>query len=87
MLFRLVLRVINVHFMSLFYFFVVQSWTERAKGQTGDAADLKKRKRTDGGGGDVENENGQAETDENSAKKKKSLDASSKLSAFAFNKS
>uniref|UniRef100_A0A4W6EJW6 WD repeat and HMG-box DNA-binding protein 1 n=1 Tax=Lates calcarifer TaxID=8187 RepID=A0A4W6EJW6_LATCA len=63
------------------------SWTERAKGQTGDAADLKKRKRTDGGGGDVENENGQAETDENSAKKKKSLDASSKLSAFAFNKS
>ncbi|GLD55786.1 WD repeat and HMG-box DNA-binding protein 1 isoform X1 [Lates japonicus] len=65
------------------------SWTERAKGQTGDAGDLKKRKRTDGGGGDVENENenGQAEADENSAKKKKSLDPSSKLSAFAFNKS
>uniref|UniRef100_UPI003AAF20A5 WD repeat and HMG-box DNA-binding protein 1 n=1 Tax=Centroberyx gerrardi TaxID=166262 RepID=UPI003AAF20A5 len=61
------------------------SWTERAKGQTGDAADLKKRKRAGGGGG-AENENGQAEADESSAKKKKSLDASSKLSAFAFNK-
>ncbi|XP_042346867.1 WD repeat and HMG-box DNA-binding protein 1 isoform X2 [Plectropomus leopardus] len=60
------------------------SWTERAKGQTGDAADLKKRKRAEGGG--AENENGQAEADENSAKKKKSLDPSSKLSAFAFNK-
>lgn len=63
------------------------SWTERAKGQTGDAADLKKRKRAGGGGGGgAENENGQAEADENSAKKKKSLDPSSKLSAFAFNK-
>ncbi|XP_070686373.1 WD repeat and HMG-box DNA-binding protein 1 [Pempheris klunzingeri] len=65
------------------------SWTERAKGQTGDAADLKKRKRAEGGeggGGGAENENGQAEADENSAKKKKSLDPSSKLSAFAFNK-
>ncbi|XP_044212022.1 WD repeat and HMG-box DNA-binding protein 1 [Thunnus albacares] len=65
------------------------SWTERAKGQTGDAADLKKRKREGGGGGgggDAENENGQTEADENSAKKKKSLDPSSKLSAFAFNK-
>uniref|UniRef100_A0A3B4V191 WD repeat and HMG-box DNA-binding protein 1 n=1 Tax=Seriola dumerili TaxID=41447 RepID=A0A3B4V191_SERDU len=60
------------------------SWTNRAKGQTGDAADLKKRKR--GGGGDGENENGQTKVDENSAKKKKSLDPSSKLSAFAFNK-
>ncbi|XP_070763353.1 WD repeat and HMG-box DNA-binding protein 1 [Enoplosus armatus] len=60
------------------------SWTERAKGQTGDAADLKKRKRAEGGG--AENENGRAEADENSAKKKKSLDPSSKLSAFAFNK-
>ncbi|XP_029284627.1 WD repeat and HMG-box DNA-binding protein 1 isoform X2 [Cottoperca gobio] len=59
------------------------SWTERAKGQTGDAEDLKKRKRAGGG---AENENGQAEADENSAKKKKSLDPSSKLSAFAFNK-
>ncbi|XP_059215735.1 WD repeat and HMG-box DNA-binding protein 1 [Centropristis striata] len=61
------------------------SWTERAKGQTGDAADLKKRKRAEGGG-EAENENGQAEADENIAKKKKSLDPSSKLSAFAFNK-
>ncbi|XP_033493769.1 WD repeat and HMG-box DNA-binding protein 1 isoform X1 [Epinephelus lanceolatus] len=60
------------------------SWTERAKGQSGDAADLKKRKRAEGGG--AENENGQAEADENSAKKKKSLDPSSKLLAFAFNK-
>ncbi|XP_078110102.1 WD repeat and HMG-box DNA-binding protein 1 isoform X2 [Sander vitreus] len=58
-------------------------WTERAKGQTGDAADLKKRKRAGGG---AENDNGQVEADENSSKKKKSLDPSSKLSAFAFNK-
>lgn len=67
----------------------VQSWTERAKGQTGDAADLKKRKRAkeeEEERGGVENENGQAEADETSAKKKKSLDPSSKLSAFAFNK-
>ncbi|KAK2919879.1 WD repeat and HMG-box DNA-binding protein 1 [Channa argus] len=62
------------------------SWTERAKGQTGDAADLKKRKRAEGGGGDSENETGQSEADENGAKKKKPLDPSSKLSAFAFNK-
>nr|XP_020480838.1 WD repeat and HMG-box DNA-binding protein 1 isoform X2 [Monopterus albus] len=60
------------------------TWTERAKGHTGDAAELKKRKRVEGG--DVENENGQAEADENNAKKKKSLDPSSKLSAFAFNR-
>ncbi|XP_034385599.1 WD repeat and HMG-box DNA-binding protein 1 isoform X2 [Cyclopterus lumpus] len=62
------------------------SWTERAKGQTGD--DLKKRKRGggDGGGGDGGGGDGQAEADENSAKKKKSLDPSAKLSAFAFNK-
>ncbi|XP_068434848.1 WD repeat and HMG-box DNA-binding protein 1 [Clinocottus analis] len=60
------------------------SWTERAKGQPGDAADLKKRKRAEGEGGG--NENGQTEADENSAKKKKSLDPSAKLSAFAFNK-
>lgn len=62
--------------------FVVQSWTERAKGQSGEAADLKKRKR--GGGG--EEENGQNEAGENNTKKKKSVDPSSKLSAFAFNK-
>ncbi|XP_069382482.1 WD repeat and HMG-box DNA-binding protein 1 isoform X1 [Paralichthys olivaceus] len=61
------------------------SWTERAKGQTGDAADLKKRKRA-GGGEDVENETGREEAEENDAKKKKSLDSASKLSAFAFNK-
>ncbi|XP_053199787.1 WD repeat and HMG-box DNA-binding protein 1 [Scomber japonicus] len=66
------------------------SWTERAKGHTGDA-DLKKRKRDGGeeggeGVGDAENENGQTGADENSAKKKKSVDPSSRLSAFAFNK-
>ncbi|KAM9860393.1 WD repeat and HMG-box DNA-binding protein 1 [Aulostomus maculatus] len=59
------------------------SWTERAKGQTGDAADLKKRKRAEAGGVDAEN----GGADENSAKKKKALDPSSKLSEFAFNKS
>lgn len=69
----------------------MQLWTERAKGQSGDAADLKKRKRAEeggggGGGAENENENGQTEADANSAKKKKSLDPSSKLSAFAFNK-
>uniref|UniRef100_A0A0F8BBI7 WD repeat and HMG-box DNA-binding protein 1 n=1 Tax=Larimichthys crocea TaxID=215358 RepID=A0A0F8BBI7_LARCR len=66
------------------------SWTERAKGQTGDdATDLKKRKRggAGGGGGGGEEEDGRTDADENSAKKKKSLDPSSKLSAFAFNKS
>ncbi|XP_023135807.1 WD repeat and HMG-box DNA-binding protein 1 isoform X1 [Amphiprion ocellaris] len=61
------------------------SWTERAKGQSGDAADVKKRKRAEGGE-DVENKNENTEADENSAKKKKSLDPSSKLSVFAFNK-
>ncbi|KAM8876791.1 WD repeat and HMG-box DNA-binding protein 1 [Synchiropus picturatus] len=55
------------------------SWTERAKGQTGD--DAKKRKRADG---DVEKEQDLMAADENSAKKKKPLDPSSKLSAFAF---
>lgn len=60
------------------------SWTERAKGQSGDAADLKKRKRAEGGEG-LENENEKAEADESSAKKKSSLDPSSKLSVFAFN--
>uniref|UniRef100_A0A8D3A3I7 WD repeat and HMG-box DNA-binding protein 1 n=1 Tax=Scophthalmus maximus TaxID=52904 RepID=A0A8D3A3I7_SCOMX len=62
------------------------SWTERAKGQSGDAADLKKRKRGGEGGEDVEKETGPTGADENIAKKKKSLDPSSKLSAFAFNK-
>ncbi|XP_029947323.1 WD repeat and HMG-box DNA-binding protein 1 [Salarias fasciatus] len=64
------------------------SWTERAKGQPGDAADLKKRKRSEtGGGGEGEEaENEKTEEDENNAKKKKPLDTSSKLSAFAFNK-
>uniref|UniRef100_A0A3Q1EC10 WD repeat and HMG-box DNA-binding protein 1 n=1 Tax=Acanthochromis polyacanthus TaxID=80966 RepID=A0A3Q1EC10_9TELE len=63
------------------------SWTERAKGQSGDAADVKKRKRAEEEGGeDVENKNENTEADENSARKKKSLDPSSKLSAFAFNK-
>ncbi|XP_013874087.1 WD repeat and HMG-box DNA-binding protein 1 [Austrofundulus limnaeus] len=58
------------------------SWTERAKGQSGDAAaEMKKRKRADGGG-----DNETAQADENNAKKKKPLDPSSKLSAFAFNK-
>lgn len=64
--------------------FSAQLWTERAKGQTGDAADLKKRKRAGGEGG-TENENRPAESDESSAKKKKSVDPS-KLSAFAFSK-
>lgn len=72
---------INVHFMS--FYFSAQLWTERAKGQTGDAADLKKRKRAGGG---AESENRHAETDESSAKKKKPVDPSSKLSAFAFSK-
>ncbi|KAL6113645.1 wdhd1 [Pungitius sinensis] len=72
------------------------SWTERAKSQTGDAADLKKRKRGGGGGGGGggeeegaaggDAEHGPVEADENSAKKKRSLDPSAKLSAFAFNK-
>lgn len=58
------------------------AWTERAKGpQMGDA-DLKKRKRDGGAENDVE-----LGTDENNAKKKKPLDTSAKLSAFAFNKS
>ncbi|XP_075868884.1 WD repeat and HMG-box DNA-binding protein 1 [Nelusetta ayraudi] len=60
------------------------SWTERAKGQPGDAADLKKRKRAAEGGG--AEEKGQAEGDGSSAKKKKAVDPSSKLAAFAFGK-
>lgn len=68
------------------YIFSTQSWTERAKGLTADAADLKKRKRAEGGTvGAMENET--ELTDESSAKKKKSLDSgSSKLSAFAYAK-
>ncbi|XP_019723126.1 WD repeat and HMG-box DNA-binding protein 1 isoform X1 [Hippocampus comes] len=61
------------------------AWTERAKGLTGDVKDLKKRKRTEAGGG-IENEIGQLEANENDAKKKKAMDPSSKLSAFAFHK-
>ena len=44
---------------------------------------MKKRKR-DGG---AENDNMEVEADESNAKKKKPLDTSAKLSAFAFNKS
>uniref|UniRef100_H3DN87 WD repeat and HMG-box DNA-binding protein 1 n=1 Tax=Tetraodon nigroviridis TaxID=99883 RepID=H3DN87_TETNG len=62
------------------------SWTERAKGLTADAADLKKRKRAEGAAAG-ENENELTEGDEGSAKKKKPLDSgSSKLSAFAYSK-
>ncbi|XP_026098358.1 WD repeat and HMG-box DNA-binding protein 1 [Carassius auratus] len=53
------------------------NWTERAKGDS----DPKKRKREDEG-----QINEQMESDEGSAKKKKPLDTSAKLSAFAFNK-
>ncbi|XP_037104010.1 WD repeat and HMG-box DNA-binding protein 1 isoform X2 [Syngnathus acus] len=60
--------------------------TERAKGPADDVMDLKKRKRSEPGGS-VENEIGQAEAKENNAKKKKAMDPSSKLSAFAFHKS
>ncbi|KAM8894853.1 WD repeat and HMG-box DNA-binding protein 1 isoform 2-T2 [Spinachia spinachia] len=69
------------------------SWTERSKSQTGDGADLKKRKR--GGRGDEDGGRGEAAVDaadgqhgsvENGAKKKRSVDPSSKLSAFAFTK-
>ncbi|XP_027015804.2 WD repeat and HMG-box DNA-binding protein 1 isoform X1 [Tachysurus fulvidraco] len=58
-------------------------WTEKAKGSTGEGADLKKRKRDDEGNNEAD---GQVDTDENSAKKKKPSDTSAKLSAFAFNK-
>ncbi|MCJ8737169.1 hypothetical protein PDJAM_G00020940 [Pangasius djambal] len=58
-------------------------WTEKAKGSTGEGADLKKRKRDEEGNNEVD---GQVDADENSAKKKKPLDTSAKLSAFAFNK-
>lgn len=60
--------------------FPFQKWTEKAKGSTGEGADLRKRKREN-------NEvDAQVDTDENGAKKKKPLDTSAKLSAFAFNK-
>ncbi|XP_053553581.1 WD repeat and HMG-box DNA-binding protein 1 [Bombina bombina] len=62
-------------------------WTEKAKGDILDAADIKKRKRTE-----LEN-NGSNQTlvensDDTSAKKRKPLDQSvnTKLSAFAFKK-
>lgn len=63
--------------------FPFQKWTEKAKGSTGDGADLKKRKRDEEGSNEVD---GQVDTDEINAKKKKPLDTSAKLSAFAFNK-
>uniref|UniRef100_A0A8C7PQG5 WD repeat and HMG-box DNA-binding protein 1 n=1 Tax=Oncorhynchus mykiss TaxID=8022 RepID=A0A8C7PQG5_ONCMY len=67
------------------------TWTERAKGQSGDVADMKKRKRGEESRGDKNgqseaDETRQSEADETSAKKKKPLDTSTKLSAFAFNK-
>ncbi|KAJ3594117.1 hypothetical protein NHX12_006449 [Muraenolepis orangiensis] len=65
------------------------SWMERAKGQCGDVADLKKRKRAEEvgeGEGEGDRDSGPMEADENTAKKKKSLDSATKLSAFAFNK-
>ncbi len=64
----------NVHKAVLSF---IQSWTERAKGES----DPKKRKREDEG-----QVNEQMESNEGSAKKKKPLDTSAKLSAFAFNK-
>ncbi|XP_017330803.1 WD repeat and HMG-box DNA-binding protein 1 isoform X2 [Ictalurus punctatus] len=54
-------------------------WTEKAKGSSGEGADLKKRKRDEGG-------NNEVDADENGAKKKKHSEASAKLSAFAFDK-
>ncbi|XP_053366329.1 WD repeat and HMG-box DNA-binding protein 1 [Clarias gariepinus] len=58
-------------------------WTEKAKGPTREGADLKKRKRDEEVKNDVD---GQVDADESSAKKKKPLDTSAKLSAFAFDK-
>ncbi|XP_077569756.1 WD repeat and HMG-box DNA-binding protein 1 [Stigmatopora nigra] len=58
-------------------------WTERAKSPPDDVLDLKKRKRTEADEG-VEKEIEERETNENNARKKKALDPSSKLSAFAF---
>lgn len=77
-------------FTDVFFFFLhfpTQSWTERAKGLTADSADLKKRKRVEGGEEAMENGREQMEDDESGAKKKKSFDSgSSKLSAFAYAK-
>ncbi|MBN3298796.1 WDHD1 protein, partial [Amia calva] len=62
------------------------SLTERAKGgNSGDSAELKKRKRIEEESEEAQM-NDKTELSENNAKKKKPLDASSKLSAFAFNK-
>ncbi|XP_066532037.1 WD repeat and HMG-box DNA-binding protein 1 isoform X2 [Hoplias malabaricus] len=66
-------------------------WTERAKGGSGDRADLKKRKRPEEEEeekreGENKEVDGEMEVDESSAKKKKPLNTSAKLSAFAFNK-
>ncbi|XP_056135096.1 WD repeat and HMG-box DNA-binding protein 1 [Lampris incognitus] len=60
------------------------TWMERAKGECGDAADVKKRKREEEG--TVDTENRQTDSDESNGKKKKSLDVSAKLSSFAFKK-
>lgn len=75
-------------FARVLFNFPTQSWTERAKGLTADAADLKKRKRAEGGrAGAMENEREQMEDDESGAKKKRLFDSgSSKLSAFAYTK-
>ncbi|XP_026855638.2 WD repeat and HMG-box DNA-binding protein 1 [Electrophorus electricus] len=59
------------------------SWTERAKGMSGEVVDLKKRKRVDEEKKEVDV---QLETNANDAKKRKPLDTSAKLSAFAFSK-
>lgn len=56
------------------------SWTERAKGPSAD--DLKKRKRPEEGG---DEERREETSEEASAKKQKTVDAATKLSAFAFN--
>ena len=74
---------LNPIFHICFLVFLFQSWTERAKGQSGEAADLKKRKRVEEAG---EGDESRVKADENIAKKKKSLDTTAKLSAFAFNK-
>ncbi|XP_076834925.1 WD repeat and HMG-box DNA-binding protein 1 [Brachyhypopomus gauderio] len=58
------------------------SWAEKAKGACGEVADLKKRKRED----EDNQEEERAEEDESGVRKKKPLDASAKLSTFAFSK-
>lgn len=81
-------RVLFFFFFTFIIYFPTQSWTERAKGLTADAADLKKRKRAEGGrAAAMENEREQTEDDESGAKKKRLFDSgSSKLSAFAYTK-